>query len=320
MSQRPSLLVTRHLPAEVEARALRDYDARLNPEDRILGPDLVQRAAGADALLVCTSEKLDAAAIAALPATIRIIATFSVGYEHIDVEATRSRDIVVTNTPDVLTEATADVAMLLLLAASRRAQEGSDMVRQDRWRGWYSTMLLGRQLTGSRLGILGMGRIGSATARRAAAFGMEIHYHNRRPLPPENAGGAIYHPELSSLLAASQFLSIHCPSGPESRRLIDAERIAMLPDGAVVVNTARGDIIDDEALIAALSSGKLFAAGLDVFAGEPNVHPGYRTLDNVFLLPHLGSATVETRNAMGFCALDNLDAFFAGRPVPNPVT
>lgn len=318
---KPTLLVTRRLPPAVEERARRDYAARLNPDDRIMSPDeLIAAAADADALLICSSEKMTPAAIARLPDRVRAIATFSVGYEHIDVAAARARGIVVTNTPDVLTDATADMAMLLLLAASRRAHEGQALVRENRWRGWYTTMLLGIQCTGKRLGILGMGRIGRAVAQRARSFGMEIHYYNRSRLPAALEAGAVFHESVETFLAASQFLSINCPSTADTRGLLDEKRIALLPDGAVVVNTARGDIVDDEALIAALRSGKVAAAGLDVFAGEPNIHPAYRELDNAFLLPHLGSATHETRDAMGFTCLDNLDAVFAGREAPNALT
>ncbi|HUN51270.1 MAG TPA: D-glycerate dehydrogenase, partial [Candidatus Sulfotelmatobacter sp.] len=311
---------TRRLPPAVTARAERDFEARTNPDDRLLGDAIPALAAGCDGLLICSSEQMTAGMIERLPASVKMIATFSVGYEHIDVRAARARGITVSNTPDVLNDATADMAMLLLLAASRRAYEGNATVRQDRWGGWHALMLLGLQLTGKRLGIFGMGRIGQAVARRARGFGMSIHYHNRTRLPPEREAGAVYHADPQSLLAVSQFLSLHAPSTPDTRKFLDAERIRLLPDQAVVVNTGRGDLVDDEALIAALRSGKLFAAGLDVFAGEPKVHPGYRSLDNVFFMPHLGSATVETRDAMGFCALDNLDAFFAGRPVPNALT
>ena len=225
----------------------------------------------------------------------------------------------VTNTPEVLNDATADVAMLCLLGAARRGAEGDRMVRAGEWVGWHSTMMLGVHVTGKRLGIFGMGRIGRAVARRARGFDMEVHYNNRSRLAPEIEGDAVWHDTVESLLAASDFLSINAPSTPETRKFLDAERIALLPDGAVVVNTARGDLVDDDALVDALRSGKVAAAGLDVFAGEPNLDPRYRTLDNTFLLPHIGSASHETRDAMGYCCLDNLDAFFAGRPCPNPL-
>jgi lactate dehydrogenase-like 2-hydroxyacid dehydrogenase len=206
--------------------------------------------------------------------------------------------------------------MLLMLGAARRAWEGQRMLRQRAWQGWTPTQLLGRQLTGKRLGILGMGRIGNAVARRARAFDMHIHYCNRRRLGADLEGDAIFHPDAEDLLAVSDVLSLHCPTTDATRGFLDASAIEKLPAGAIVINTARGAIVDDEALIAALRSARLGAAGLDVFEGEPRIHPGYLGLDNVYLLPHMGSATVETRNAMGFMALDNLDAFFSGQPAP----
>jgi lactate dehydrogenase-like 2-hydroxyacid dehydrogenase len=252
-----------------------------------------------------------------LPDSVQIIATFSVGYEHIDLEAARDRGMRVTNTPDVLTDATADVAMLLLLAAARRAHEGERMVREDRWHGWKITEMLGVHVSGKRLGILGMGRIGRAVARRARGFDMELHYSNRSRLGPELECGATFHADPEDLLRVSDFLSIHCPASPQTHHFLDRARIALLPRRAVVVNTARGTVVEDEALIEALRSGRLAAAGLDVFEGEPNINPGYRELPNAFLLPHLGSATVETRDAMGFKCLDNLDAHFAGCEPPD---
>ncbi len=251
---------------------------------------------------------------------MRSAENFSVGVDHVDLAAAEARGIIVTNTPDVLTDATADIAMLCLLAAARRGAEGDRLVRTDHWKGWYTTMMLGTHISGKRLGVLGMGRIGRAVAQRARGFGMRIHYHNRSRLDDALEQGATYHETPESLLAVSDFLSINAPSSPQTRKFLNAERIARLPDGAVVANTARGNMVDDDALIAALESGKVAAAGLDVFNGEPSIHPGYRSLDNVFLLPHLGSATHETRDAMGFCCLDNLDAFFSGKPCPTPLT
>jgi len=318
---KPRLLVTRKLPDAVEARIRRDYDATLNPDDRIHGADdLVRLAREADGVLTCTSERWSAEVLARLPATVRIIASFSVGYEHVDLNACRKHGIVATNTPDVLTEATADVAMLCLLGAARRAWEAQVMLRERRWDRWRSTELLGLDLGGRNLGIVGMGRIGQATARRARGFGMRVHYHNRRALPEDKAEGAIHHATLEALLPRCHFLSLHAPGGADTHHLLNARTIELLPPGAVVVNTARGSLVDDAALIAALRSGRLFAAGLDVFAGEPDIHPGYHDLPNCFLLPHVGSATVETRDGMGFRALDNLDAFFAGQPVPDALT
>lgn len=320
LEHRPILLVTRALPEAVEARAARDYDARLNGDDSARrGEEIAALAAGADGILCCPAEKLTAEVVRALPDSVRILATFSVGTDHIDLAAARERGIVVTNTPDVLTDATADVALLLMLGAARRASEGERMVRTATWPGWNPTQLLGTHLGGKRLGIVGMGRIGQAVAARARAFGMTIHYSNRRRLPPDQEQGAVFHADADAMLAQADVLSLHFPATPETRHWLNAERIARLPRGAIVVNTARGTAVDDGALIAAVTAGQVAAVGLDVFENEPDLHPGYRSLDRAFLLPHLGSATVETRNAMGFKALDNLDAFFAGREPPDRV-
>lgn len=321
MTAKPKILVTRKLPDAVEARLRDAYDARLNETDSPLNKaGVLEQASGADGILCCPADRFTADLIADLPGSIRIIATFSVGYEHVDLAAATKRGMVVTNTPGVLTEATADIALLLMLAASRRAYEGEAMVRADHWTGWAPTQLMGMQLTGKRLGILGMGRIGQAVAIRAQAFGMEIHYHNRN-LVADLPGHlrATYHDTAVGLLKNSDVLSIHCPLTPDTKGFLNAESIALMPDGAVVVNTARGPVVNDDDLIAALKSGKLSGAGLDVFDGEPAINPGYRDLANVTLLPHLGSATVETRNAMGFKALDNIDAFFAGQQPPDRV-
>jgi lactate dehydrogenase-like 2-hydroxyacid dehydrogenase len=314
MSSKPVVLVTRKLPDAVEERLRRDYDAHLNPDDRLYSSeDLVALASGADAILPCHTEKFTADVIARLPKGVRAIANFSVGYDHVDTLAAKARGIIVTNTPDVLSDATAEVAMLLLLGAARRAGEGEMLVRGRTWRDWSPSFMVGTHVTGKRLGIIGMGRVGQVTAQRARGFDMEIHYSNRRRLDPEAEAGAVFHESVEALLPFCQFLSLHCPATADTIGLLNAERIALLPDGAVIVNTARGAIIDDEALIAALMSGKIAAAGLDVFNNEPKIHPGYRELKNTFLLPHVGSATRETREAMGFRALDNLDAIFAGR-------
>jgi lactate dehydrogenase-like 2-hydroxyacid dehydrogenase len=313
-TQKPVVVVTRRLPAAVEARLQRDYAPRLNADDSVYSSEqLLQLAEDATAIIPCHTERLSAGVIDRLPGSVRAICSFSVGYDHIDLAAAKARGIVVTNTPDVLSNATAEIAMLLMLGAARRAHEGARMLRTDTWADWSATGQLGIEVTGKRLGIIGMGRVGQVMARRARGFDMEIHYYNRRRLDPQHEAGAVYHAELDGLLAQSQFLSIHCPATPETHHLLNAERIARLPEGAVVVNTARGAVIDDDALIAALQSGRLFAAGLDVFNGEPDIDPRYRDLDNTFLLPHIGSATRETRDAMGFRALDNLDAIIAGR-------
>ncbi|MCW2309357.1 2-hydroxyacid dehydrogenase [Rhodobium gokarnense] len=319
-SQLPSVLATRRLPDNVRARLARDYSADLNEEDVVLSrEELLRRAEAADALLICPTEKMTAEVIAALPERVKMVACFSVGVDHVDLAAAKKRGLIVTNTPDVLSDATAEIAILLMLGAARRAGEGERLVRSGRWNSWSPTFHLGTEITGKRLGLVGMGRIGQITARRARGFDMEIHYHNRRPLDADLAGDAVFHESLEEMLPLCDVLSIHCPLTAETTGLLNAERLALLPDGAIVVNTARGGVVDDEALIAALKSGKLAAAGLDVFNNEPDIHPGYRELENAFLLPHLGSATVETRDAMGFRAVDNLDAFFAGKTPPDRV-
>lgn len=317
---RRTVLLTRRLPDAVEARASRDYAAILNPADEPLsGADIAARAAGADAVLCCAGDRLDAAAIDALPASVKVLATFSVGTDHIDLEAARARGLTVTNTPDVLTDATADIALLLILGAARRASEGERMIRAGAWTGWTPTQLMGTHLGGKRLGIIGMGRIGQAVARRARGFGMAIHYSNRKRLPAGLEEGATYHADPEAMLAVCDVLSLHFPATAETRHWLNAERIERLPPGAILINTARGSVVDDAAVIEALRRGRLAAAGLDVFEGEPNLNPAYRDLPNTFLLPHLGSATVETRNAMGFRALDNIDAVLGGKAPPDRV-
>ena len=320
MSEKPVVLVGRKLPAAVEARLARDYRPRLNPDDRLYtAEELVAAAEGAAAILPCHTEHLTAEVIAKLPASVRAICNYSVGVDHVDLAAAKARGIIVTNTPDVLSDATAEIAILLMLGAARRAGEGERLVRDATWKDWSPSFMVGRQVTGKRLGVVGMGRVGQVVARRARGFEMEIHYHNRRPLDPAAEAGAVYHESLDSLLGVSDVLSLNCPATPETKGLLDAETIARLPDGAIVVNTARGALVDDEDLIAALASGKVAAAGLDVYNNEPDIHPGYRELPNTFLLPHIGSATLETRDAMGFRALDNMDAIFAGRAAKDRV-
>ena len=314
MSDKPVILVTRKLPDAVEARLKSDYKARLNPDDALYSKDeLIERVQGAQGILPCHTEKFDSDMIAQLPNDVKIIANFSVGVDHCDLAAAKDKGIVVTNTPDVLSDATAEIAILLLLGAARRAGEGETLVRTRTWKDWSPSFMVGVQVTGKRLGIVGMGRVGQMVARRAKCFGMEIHYHNRSRLAPDLEDGAIYHNNLEDMLPLCQFLSLNCPNTPETAGMLNAGVISQLPDGAVVINTARGGVVDDDALIGALASGKLAAAGLDVFNNEPDIHTGYRDLKNTFLLPHIGSATAETRDAMGFRALDNLDAYFAGR-------
>ena len=314
----PTLFVTRRLPASIEQLASRDFDARLTPSDVAIS-DLVSRAHGADAVLCCPGDMLDAKTIGALPGSVKVIGTFSVGYDHIDIAAAKGRGIKVCNTPDVLSVATAETAMLLLMAAARRAGEGERLVRSGKWEGWAPTQLLGTQVSDRRLGIFGMGRIGREIARMARGFGMEIHYRDMTRLPPDLEQGAIFHDNDDSFLPICQFLSLNAPGGDGTRHWLNADRIAKLPFGAVVANAARGTLVDDAALIAALRSGQIAAAGLDVYNGEPRVHPDYLTLENVVLLPHLGSATTETRDAMGRIVLAGIDALLKGETPSNMV-
>jgi glyoxylate reductase len=316
MISKPTVLVTRKLPHAVEARLERDFAAHFNADDHAMLPDeLLASAEGCGGLLITPADKFTSAVIAALPRSVRILATFSVGHDHIDLQAAKARGLAVTNTPDVLTGATADIAMLLILGAARGASWGERMIRERRWTSWSPTAPLGLDVSGKTLGIIGMGRIGQAVARRARGFDMPIHYFNRRRMPPEHEFGARYHRQLADMLPLCDFLSINCASTPETRGMIDAGVIRLLPDGAIIVNSARGDIVNDDDLIDALESGKLAAAGLDVFRNEPNIDSRFLKLDNVFLLPHLGSATPNTRTAMGMRAVDNLEAFFqTGKP------
>jgi lactate dehydrogenase-like 2-hydroxyacid dehydrogenase len=311
---KPVVLVTRKLPQAVEDRLRRDYQPRLNPDDRLYSSDaLIESAAGADAIIPCHTERFSAEVIGRLPQSVRIIANFSVGYDHVDVDAAKRRGLVVTNTPEVLSDATAELTIMLMLGAARRASEGERLVRTRAWRDWSPSFMVGTQVTGKRLGIVGLGRVGQVTARRARGFDMTIHYHDVQRLSAAQEQGAIYHPTPEDLMPHCDFLAFHCVSTPQTRKMLNAARIALLPDGAIVVNASRGAVIDDDALIAALKIGKVAAAGLDVYNNEPDIHPEYRDLPNTFLMPHIGSATKETRDGMGFRALDNLDAFFAGR-------
>ncbi len=319
--ERCRIVVTRLLPPPLMALLGSAFDAWTNPDDRTLAPGAIAREASAlraDALLVMAMDSIDAGLIAALPDCVRVIATFSVGHDHIDLAAARARGIAVLSTPDVLSDAVADMGMLLMLGAARRAHEASLMLYSGAWAGWSPTQLLGRDVTGARLGILGMGRIGRAVAFRARrGFSMQVHYHNRSRLPEALEDGAAFHAGLGDLLAVSDFLMLAAPSSAATRGIIGAAAIERLPHGAVVANVSRGDLVDDEALIAALRSGRVAAAGLDVFNGEPAIHPGYLALGNVFLQPHQGSSTNGTRLRMGTLLLDSVEQVRAGKPVAN---
>jgi lactate dehydrogenase-like 2-hydroxyacid dehydrogenase len=318
---KPVLVVTSRYPKEVEDRIDRDYNARRNPNQFPFSQQkLLSAAEGAEALFITPADRLDSAFFQNVSPTVKIIATYSVGFEHIDLEAAARRKIPVAYTPGVNNEATADIAMLLLLGASRRAYEAQQLVRTGAWKQPLGTdMLLGWQVGGKVLGIFGMGRVGQSVARRARGFGMKIHYSSASELPSEIAGDAVYHEDTSDLLRISQFLSLHAPETPQTRHFLNSKAISLLPAGAIVVNTARGGLVVDDDLIAALKSGRVAAAGLDVFEGEPKLNPEYVSLENTFLLPHIGSATIETRTAMGMLALDNVDAVLKGRPAPTLV-
>ena len=306
------ILITRKLLKENDERIRKTFDAKFNNEDKIYNSDeLISLSQGCDGILSFVTTPINKEVIEKLPDTIKIISNYAVCYGNIDVDAAKKKGIIVTNTPEVLTDATADISILLLLGASRRAYEGRRDAEKENWK-WSADYLIGKQMSGKKLGIIGMGNIGRAVAQRARGFDMEIHYHNRSRLDPSLENGAIYHKDLKDLLKNSEFLSINCPGSKETENLINEETINYLPDRAVVANAARGEVIEDEAMIQAMKSGKIFGLGLDVYKGEPKIDPKYLELDNLFLLPHLGSATKKTRIAMGDRAIDNLEAFFSG--------
>jgi lactate dehydrogenase-like 2-hydroxyacid dehydrogenase len=317
---KPVLVVTTRYTKEIEDRIDRDFNARRNPNQVPFSQQqLLSAAEGADALFITPADRLDSGFFEKVSPTIKVIVTYSVGFEHIDLEAAARRKISIAYTPGVNHEATADIAMLLLLGASRRAYEAQELVRTGTWKPLSPDMLLGWQVGGKVLGIFGMGRVGQALARRARGFAMKIHYCNTSELPAEIAGDAVYHKDPSDLLRVSQFLSLHAPETPQTHHLLNSKAISLLPPRAIVVNTARGGLVADDDLIAALKSGRIAAAGLDVFEGEPKLNPEYVSLKNIFLLPHIGSATIETRTAMGMLALDNVDAVLNGKPAPTLV-
>jgi lactate dehydrogenase-like 2-hydroxyacid dehydrogenase len=317
---KPVLVVTTHFVEDVEARIARDFEVRRKPEGTFFTQaELLSAADGADAMFITPFDKLDATFFERVSPSVKVIATYSVGYDQIDLDAAAKRNIAIANTPGAGSDATADVAILLMLGASRRAYEAQELVRSGEWKSPAAT-LLGWQTTGKILGIFGMGRVGQAVAKRARGFGMQIHYFNPFRLPPEVEEDAVFHNDPYDLLSVSAFLSLHAPGTKETHHFLDAKAIACLPHGAIVVNSARGGIVVDEDLITALKSGQVAAAGLDTYEGEPRLNPGYLPLKNTFLLPHIGSATVETRIAMGLLALNNVDAVLRGMPAPSLVT
>jgi len=304
------ILITRRLLKACEEKASKIFEVNFNDNDELYSQSkVIEMSQGYDGILTSLTDKMDAETINKLPDSIKILSNFAVGFGNIDLVAAKKRNIIVTNTPDVLTDATAEIGILLILGACRRASEGIQSARDSNWK-WSADYLIGKQLTGTRLGILGMGRIGQKIAKIAKSLGMIIHYHNRSKLNSEKEQGATYHENLKSLLSVSDVLSICCPASKETIDLINKETIEYLPKGAVVTNVARGDIVDDEALIDALDRRKVYAVGLDVYKGEPNLNPGYLKHKSAFILPHLGSATKETRTAMANLAIDNLEEFF----------
>ncbi|XDZ64769.1 2-hydroxyacid dehydrogenase [Alphaproteobacteria bacterium LSUCC0684] len=319
---KPRILLTRHWPEESENALRAAFDVTVDPEDRPLAPEALITAMKAHDGIACTvTDRLDASVLDAAAGNCRIIANFGVGVNHIDTAAAARHGIVVTNTPGVLTDATADIALTLMLMTCRRAGEGERELRSGEWAGWRPTHLLGREMTGKTLGIIGMGRIGRATARRAAlGFGMKVVFYNRSRLDDVGPFEAEQLATVSDVAARADIISLHCPGGEETRHILNAEAMSAMKPDAVVINTARGDVVDEEALAEALLSGRIGGAGLDVFQGEPVINPRLLAAPNTVLLPHLGSATLETRNAMGMKVVRNLEAFFAGRDVPDPVT
>ena len=321
MTSKPLVVVTRRLPDPVEARLAELFDARRNPGDRPLDEAAMRRAmTDADAVVCTVSDRLPAGVLEVEGRRARILANFGVGYNHIDLEAARGVGLVVTNTPGVLTDDTADLAIALVLMAARRLGEGERQLRAGEWTGWRPTHMMGTRVSGKTLGIVGMGRIGRAVASRAGAgFGMRVLYHNRSRVPEHERGAAEARDSIEALLAESDFVSLHVPATPDTRHLIDAARLARMKPSAFLINTARGDVVDERALVQALRAGTIAGAGLDVYEREPEVARELLDLDNVVLLPHLGSATVESRVAMGEKVIENLVAFFAGREPPDRV-
>ncbi|MES2606148.1 MAG: D-glycerate dehydrogenase [Pseudomonadota bacterium] len=317
----PKVLITRHWPSAVEEELRQRYDVtiRNSPLDQAEWHAALMEY---DAICPCVIDKLSSEMLAVSNPRTKLLANYGVGYNHIDLVAAAANGISVSNTPDVLTHATADLAMTIMLMLARRAGEGERQLRSGNWHGWYPTHLMGTQVTGATLGIVGMGRIGLAMAQKAHdGFGMTILYHNRKPVNDSTVSAiqAEYCADLATLLQRSDFVALHCPGGKNNRHLINAESLKHMQRHAFLINTARGDVVDEVALIAALQQGQLAGAGLDVFEREPEVSAVLMTMENVVLLPHLGSATMATRTAMGMRVLDNLKAFFAGEQLPDRV-
>ena len=313
------ILITRKLIKESEDKASKTFDPIFNSNDELYSQSkVIEMSQGCDGILSSLTDKMDKETINKLPDTVKIISNFAVGFGNIDLDAAKKRGIAVTNTPEVLSDATAEIGILLILGACRRAAEGIESAREGGWK-WSADYLIGKQLTGTRLGVLGMGRIGRKIAHIAKSLGMIVHYHNRSKLSDDKENGAIYHKDLKSFLSVSDVLSVCCPATKETTDLINKETLEYLPQGAVVTNVARGDIVNDDDLIEALNRRKVYAVGLDVYKGEPNLNPGYLKHKSAFILPHLGSATKETRTAMANLAIDNIEEFFISGKCKNKV-
>ena len=321
-SKRPFVIVTRKLPDPIETRMMELFACRLNLNDTPLSkPDLIAAVERADVLVPTVTDRIDAEVLEAAGPALKLIASFGTGIDHVDLAAAQRRGIIVTNTPGVLTEDTADMTMALILAVSRRLAEGERLIRSGGWTGWGPTSMLGHRIWGKRLGIVGMGRIGMALARRAKGFGLSVHYHNRRPVPEEveNALEATHWESLDQMLAHMDIISVNCPHTPATYHLLSARRLRLLQPQAILVNTARGEIVDEEELLRLLETRAIAGAGLDVFEHEPAIDPRLRALDNVVLLPHMGSATIEGRLAMGEKVIINIKTFADGHRPPDRV-
>ncbi len=321
-TRKPVVIVTRKLPDAIETRMMELFQAQLNLDDRALSHDELIAAVGkAEVLVPTVTDRIDGQVIAAAGPQLKLIASFGTGVDHIDLAAAQKRDIVVTNTPGVLTDDTADMTMALILAVARRLNAGEKLARSGEWGGWSPTSMLGMRLTGKRLGIVGMGRIGQGVARRARAFGLSIHYHNRKRVYPdvEAALEATYWESLDQMLTRMDVIVVTCPHTPATYHLLSARRIKLIKSGAILVNTSRGEVIDEGALAQALASGNLAGAGLDVYEHEPAIHPKLLDADNVVLLPHMGSATLEGRLAMGERVIINIKTWVDGHRPPDRV-
>jgi len=321
-TKRPTVIITRRLPDVIETRMMELFDCRLNEDDVPMNHGaLVQAMQDSEVLVPTVTDRIDASALSQAGPRLKLIASFGTGVDHIDLKSARDRGITVTNTPGVLTEDTADMTMAMLLALPRRLSEGERLVRSDKWQGWSPTSMQGHRIWGKRLGIIGMGRIGQAVARRAKGFGLSVHYHNRRRVHPDIEAEleATYWESLDQMLSRMDIVSVHCPHTPATYHLLSARRLKLLQDHAYIVNTSRGEVIDENALARELQAGEIAGAALDVFEHEPAINPKLLKLENVILLPHMGSATIEGRIAMGEKVIINIKTFADGHTPPDRV-